>query len=68
MDVSAEEGTIHGDEDHGVRDVDAPLIVAHEASPAHHPSEGALPDPAAGQGFEAFVGKKYHQCPNFFHL
>ena len=53
MDVSAEEVSAHGDEDHGVRDVDAPLVVAHEMPPADHPSEGALHDPASGQDLKA---------------
>src|SRR5665213_393283 len=48
MGVSADENAAHGDQDHGVRDVDALLVVAHETSPARHPAEGAFDDPAAG--------------------
>lgn len=55
MSVSADEVAAHGDEDHGVRDVDAFLIVAHEASPSCHPSEGALDNPAPGQNLEALL-------------
>ena len=40
MSVSADEITAHGDEDHGVRDVNSLLVVAHEAPPAGHPTEG----------------------------
>jgi hypothetical protein len=49
MGISSDKVSTHGDEDHSVRDVDALFIIAHEASPARHPSEGTLDDPAAGQ-------------------
>src|SRR5579883_979147 len=42
MSVSSDEVSAHGDEDHGVRDVDAFLVVAHEASPSCHPSDKFL--------------------------
>lgn len=51
--VSADEIAAHGDEDHGVGDVDAAFIVAYEATPARHPAERALDHPAAGQDLEA---------------
>jgi len=46
MGVSADEVCAHGDEDHGVRDIDALLVVTHQAAPSHHPAEGPLDHPA----------------------
>lgn len=53
MSVSADEVCAHCDEDHGARDVDALLVVAHEAAPSGHPAEGPLSDLASWQDFEA---------------
>ncbi len=55
MGISAKQVAAHGDEDHGVRDVDALLVVAHETSPSGHPTESSLDDPAAGEDFEALL-------------
>jgi hypothetical protein len=40
--VSSEEISAHGDEDHGVGDVDPLLVVTDEAAPADHPAERAF--------------------------
>lgn|GEM_PF-6229780 len=53
MGVSSGETHAHGDEDHGHRDVDAALVVSHEAPPAGHASEGVAHHPSTGQNLEA---------------
>src|SRR5215216_5870727 len=49
----AEKKASHCDVDHGLGDVEAVLVVAHETPPAHEPSEGALDHPTARQHLEA---------------
>ena len=59
MGVSSEEISAHGDEDHGLGDVDARLVVSDEAAPPDHPAEAALDDPAAWKHLEAFGVESY---------
>src|SRR3954453_21446786 len=51
-----EEQAAHRDMDHGLRDVDAGLVVAYQAAPSHHPAEGPLDDPAGRLHLEARLG------------
>src|SRR5215203_4078209 len=50
---SAEQVSAHGNEDHGLRDVDAGFVVAHQTSPACHPAEGSLRRPNGGAGLQS---------------
>ncbi|MBV8924909.1 MAG: PAS domain S-box protein, partial [Bradyrhizobium sp.] len=52
---SADEIAAHGDENHGLRDVDALLVVAYQAAPSGHPAESSLHHPAAGQDLETLL-------------
>ena len=53
MGDAAEQQGAHGDVDHGLGHVDAPFVVADEAPPADHPTEGALHHPASRDDLEA---------------
>ena len=59
-DPPEEEGA-EGDVDHCLGDVEALLVVSHEASPAHHPSEGSLHNPTTGQEMET-CGCRAQKC------
>ena len=39
--------------DHGLRDVEALLVVAHQAPPTDHPAEGPFNDPPPGDNLKA---------------
>ena len=45
----------HSNEDHGVRDVGALIIVAHGVPPTGHPYEGSFDHSPAEQDLEAFL-------------
>lgn len=53
MSDAAEEQASHCDVDHGLGNVEAGLVIAHQPAPTCHPSECALDDPPARQNLEA---------------
>src|SRR5476649_797491 len=55
MGISSDEVSAHGNENHGMGDVDALLIITHETSPAHHPAKGAFDDPTSGEDIEPLL-------------
>lgn len=42
-----------GDGDHGLGEIEALLIIAHQAAPTSEPADGPLDHPAPGQHLEA---------------
>lgn len=54
MGETPDKKTAHGDEDHGLRDVHALLVVADETTEAGHPAESPLDDSAPGQHLEGW--------------
>src|SRR5215213_2168467 len=52
---AAQEQASHADVDHGLGDITALLVVAHQPPPARHPAERPLDHPAARQHMETLL-------------
>ena len=55
MDDSPPQEAAQGDVDHRLGDVDPFFVVAHQATPARHPSEGSFDHPPSRQDLEALL-------------
>ena len=53
---SSDEEAAHGEEDHGLRDIEPSFVVTDKASVSRQPSDAALDHPTPGDHPEAWVG------------
>ena len=56
--VSPSEIAAHGDEDHGLRDVDALLVITDQSAPSDHPAKGPFDD--ARKRFLSYFPEGFH--------